>query len=319
MTPAQTMALSLHRIETEQTMEVELTPAPGTAYLGRDQVRALDLQSLAASLRSERDRQEGSFPRTTLVKTPEVRVVAALLSQGERLEDREASRPVAIQVVDGEIRVQLGEEVLYARSGELLALPAASSFSVEAVRESSLLLIASESPAPEGMREVPDGTVTVEWEPALQELTAAEVMNPAVVALAPGTPLNTIVEQLAEYRISAAPVINVVGEVIGMVSETDLIDEEKRRVRLPRTLLFGVFPILEEAVRGAYDEGLNLTARDLMTHPVFVAPEDLPARQVADEMIARKINHVPVTRNGRLVGIIARADLLRAMQAGRKQ
>ncbi|MCC2670874.1 MAG: hypothetical protein K0Q72_3345, partial [Armatimonadetes bacterium] len=215
-------------------MEVELTPAPGTAYLGRDQVRALDLQSLAASLRSERDRQEGSFPRTTLVKTPEVRVVAALLSQGERLEDREASRPVAIQVVDGEIRVQLGEEVLYARSGELLALPAASSFSVEAVRESSLLLIASESPAPEGMREVPDGTVTVEWEPALQELTAAEVMNPAVVALAPGTPLNTIVEQLAECRISAAPVINVAGEVIGMVSETDLIDEEKRRVRLPR-------------------------------------------------------------------------------------
>ena len=298
-------------------MKVELTPAPGTAYLASDQVRALDLQGLAASLRLERDQQEGSYPRTTLVKTPEVRVVAALLSQGERLEDREASRPVAIQVVDGEIRVQLGEDVLYARSGELLALPATIPSSVEAVRDSSLLLIVSEPPVPEGMREAPAGTVTVEWEPALQELTAAEVMNPDVVAVAPGTPLNTIVEQLAEYRISAAPVINVAGEVIGMVSETDLIDEEKRRVRLPRTLLFGVFPILEEAVREAYDEGLNLTARDLMTHPVFVAPEEMPARQVADEMITRKINHVPVTRNGCLVGIIARTDLLRAMQAGR--
>jgi CBS domain-containing protein len=155
----------------------------------------------------------------------------------------------------------------------------------------------------------------VEWAPAMQELTAGDVMNPDVVAVRPDTPLREIVDRLVARRISAAPVVDGDGTVVGMVSETDLIDEEKRRVRLPRTLLFGVFPILEEAVSGAYDEGASLTARELMTGRVFTVTEATPARTVADEMVTRKINHVPVLREGQLVGIIARMDILRAVQA----
>jgi CBS domain-containing protein len=52
-----------------------------------------------------------------------------------------------------------------------------------------------------------------------------------------------------------------------------------------------------------------------MTQRVFTVAEDLPARTVADEMVMRKINHIPVLRNGRPVGIIARTDLLQAIQA----
>lgn len=292
-------------------MEVELNPAPGTAYLCGDQLRVLDLSRAATLLQEAPGRT-----RTTLAMTAEVRLVALLLAQGERLEDREASRPVAVQVVNGEVRIEADEEVVYAGAGELLALPAAAALSVEAVRDSSLLLtLVPERLGPEGMSEVPASTVTVEWVPPMHEFTAADVMNPRVVAVTPGTSLSAIVELFVEYRISGAPVVNLAGEVVGMVSETDLIDEEKRRIRLPRSLLFGVYPILEEAVREAYDESLSLTARDLMTQPAFVVPEEMPARQVADELVTRKINHVPVTRDGQLVGIIARSDLLRAIQA----
>jgi CBS domain-containing protein/quercetin dioxygenase-like cupin family protein len=292
-------------------MEVEINLAPGTAYLHSDQLRVLDLRSAAAALQ-----EAGGRSRATLAMTAEVRLVSLLLVQGERLEDREVSRPLTVQVVDGEVRVEAGSEVVYVGAGELLALPSADPLSVEAVRDSSLLLtLVSERLGPEGMSEVPAGTVTVEWVPALQELTAADVMNPLVVAATPSTSLRAIVELFVEHRISAAPVVNEAGEVVGMVSETDLIDEGKRRIPLPRTLLFGVYPILEEAVREAYDESLSLTARDLMTQPVFVVPEEMPARQVADELVTRKINHVPVTRDGLLVGIIARSDLLRAVQA----
>lgn len=292
-------------------MEVELRPAPGTAYLRGDQLRVLDLSRAAAELRAVPGRT-----RETLAMTSEVRLVAMLLAPGERLEEREASRPVAVQVVDGEVRVEAADQVAYARAGELLVLPSAATLSVEAVRDSSLLLtLVSERLGPEGLRGAPEGSVAVEWQPPLQELTAADVMNPVVVAVTPGTSLTALVERLVEYRISAVPVVNEAGEVIGIVSETDLIDEEKRRIRLPRTLLFGVYPILEEAVREAYDESRSLTARDLMTQPVFVVPAELPARQVAEELVTRQINHVPVTRDGQLVGIIARADLLRAVQA----
>ena len=172
----------------------------------------------------------------------------------------------------------------------------------------------SDIPSNDGRKAARERTTAVEWVPAMQELTAGDLMNPSVVAVSPDTSLREIVERLVEHGISAAPVVDAERAVIGMVSETDLIDEEKRRVRLPRTLLFGVFPIVEEAVREAYDEGASLTARDLMTRHVFTVPEAMPARTVAEEMVTRKINHVPVTHAGRLVGIIARADILRAVQ-----
>lgn len=117
-----------------------------------------------------------------------------------------------------------------------------------------------------------------------------------------------------EKRISAVPVVDDQRAILGMVSESDLIDEEKRRVRLPRTLLYGIYPILEEALREAYSESETLSARDLMTRRVFTMPEDAPARWVAEEMVSRKINHIPITSDGKLVGIIARADLLRAIR-----
>jgi len=155
----------------------------------------------------------------------------------------------------------------------------------------------------------------VEWTPVMQELTAADVMTRDVAVVAPETPLREVAERLTERHVSAVPVVDENGTVVGIVSETDLIDEDKRRVRLPRTLLYGDVPILEQAVREAYDEGASLTASDVMTRNLVTAPETTSARAVAEVMVRREVNHVPVTREGRLVGIIARADILRAVQA----
>jgi CBS domain-containing protein len=162
-------------------------------------------------------------------------------------------------------------------------------------------------------------TVSVEWTPPLEHVTAAEMMTREVAAVTETATLREIAELLVARRISAVPVVNDAGKLVGMVSESDLIDEEKRRIRLPRTLLFGVFPILEDAVRQAYNDGEALTAADLMTRHPFTLPESAPAEAVAEEMVARKINHVPITRGECLVGIIARSDVLRAIQAGWKR
>lgn len=302
-------------------MELEYTAVTGTPGVSGDQLRLLDLTALDATWPEKPD-GVGRGIRGTLVAAQELRLVAALLRAGGQWDEQPASRPMVIQIVDGEIRVAAGTEIVYARSGELLVIPKAGPLSVEAVQDTSLLLALE--PAPRGVEAqpvtmestaLPAGTRTVEWQPVMRELTAGAIMNRRVVTVPPDTPLRTLVEQLVEHRISAVPVVSATGDVLGMVSETDLIDEEKRRVRLPRTLLFGVFPLLEDAVREAYDESLSLTARDVMSRAVFTVPEEASARQVADEMVARQINHVPVTRGGQLVGIIARADILRAVQS----
>lgn len=149
----------------------------------------------------------------------------------------------------------------------------------------------------------------------MEELTARDIMTTPVVTVTPQTTLREIAELLAEKRISGVPVVDEEGRVVGIVSETDLIDEERRRVALPRTTLFGVYTLPERVLREAYDEGDTLTAADLMTRRVFTLPEDTPAREVAEEMVARKINRIPITRDGRLVGIVTRADVLRAVLA----
>jgi quercetin dioxygenase-like cupin family protein len=76
----------------------------------------------------------------TVVKTPGLRVVVEVLEEGERLAGHQAPGPITLQVLEGEIRVEAGLEVVYVRKGELVALPSPRPHSIEAVRDSSLLL-----------------------------------------------------------------------------------------------------------------------------------------------------------------------------------
>jgi CBS domain-containing protein len=66
-------------------------------------------------------------------------------------------------------------------------------------------------------------------------------------------------------------------------------------------------------LREAYRSGQSLTARDVMTKKVTTATEDRPVSELADMMITRRVNRVPILRDGKLVGIVSRADLVRAL------
>jgi CBS domain-containing protein len=149
----------------------------------------------------------------------------------------------------------------------------------------------------------------------MENRTASEIMTAPVVTVAPDTSLRRIAELLVEHRISGVPVVEADGSVAGIVSETDLLDEEKRRVRLPRTALFGVYLLPEHVIREAFEEGESLTAQDVMTRRVVTVAADTPAQEVVELMLDRKINRVPVVREGKLVGIITRSDALRALHA----
>jgi quercetin dioxygenase-like cupin family protein len=120
---------------------MEHTAAARHARLSAVSAHAYDLEAVVASLWGEVESQGQSRAGSTLVKTPGLRLVVEALSEGARLAEREAFGPMSVYMLEGEVRFEAEDEVVYLKSGQLLALPSASHGSIEAVRNSSLLLI----------------------------------------------------------------------------------------------------------------------------------------------------------------------------------
>ncbi len=139
-------------------------------------------------------------------------------------------------------------------------------------------------------------------------LLARDVMTSPVVTVRPDTPVKEIAQLLLTHHISGVPVVED-SKVVGIVTEADLLHKE--RPELPEGGILRLFRRgqLAEAERKA--EGL--VARDVMTSPVVTVTEDTPLREVATLLARRQINRVPVMRGNELVGIVSRADVLRAL------
>ena len=145
-------------------------------------------------------------------------------------------------------------------------------------------------------------------------MKARDVMTTAVSSVGPDTPIGEIAKILRDRGISAVPVVDKSGTPIGMVSEGDLIgrDEADREARRDWWLA-----LLEEGGTLNADFLASLRpperrACDVMTAPVVTVGEETDLREVARLLTANRIKRVPVLRDGRIVGIVSRADLVRA-------
>ncbi len=149
-------------------------------------------------------------------------------------------------------------------------------------------------------------------------MNARDVMTPEVVSVRPDAPIRRVAALLRDKGISAAPVVDEKGAPIGMVSEGDLIgrDEAEREARRDWWLT-----LLAEGEALSPDFLANLrsqerTAREIMSSPVVTIGEETDLTEIARLLAAHRIKRVPVVRDGRIVGIVSRADLVRALAAG---
>jgi CBS domain-containing protein len=152
-------------------------------------------------------------------------------------------------------------------------------------------------------------------------MKARDVMNSAVVAVRPDTPINDIAKALRDHAISAVPVIDHAGLPVGMVSEGDLIgrDDADREARRDwwLTLLAEGEALNPEFLASVHSP--DRRARDVMTAPVVTVGEETEIDEIARLLTAHRIKRVPVLRDGRIVGIVSRADLVRALAESKMQ
>ena len=143
-------------------------------------------------------------------------------------------------------------------------------------------------------------------------------MTEEVITVSSETTIEEIAKILHENRISGVPVVNNDKEVIGVVTEGDLIIKIAKPHTPPHIELFGGIIYLKRPYE--MDEELKkitaVLARDIMTEKVITVDEDANVEDVAALMVNRKINRLPVVREGKLVGIITRADLIETMMGG---
>lgn len=146
-------------------------------------------------------------------------------------------------------------------------------------------------------------------------MKACDVMSTRVIAVQPETPARSVAETLMKHGISAVPVVSADGAPLGIISESDLMprdvsEREARHESWLRMLSQG------QDVGPEYLDLLtedDRSAREIMSAPAVTIDADAELLQIADLLSAKRIKRLPVMRDGKLAGIVSRADLVRAV------
>jgi CBS domain-containing protein len=118
-------------------------------------------------------------------------------------------------------------------------------------------------------------------------MIAKDIMTKDVIAVSPAASVKELAKTLVRQQISGAPVMNKKGQIVGIVSEADIVANKGKQVK------------------------------DIMSKKVSSIAEDTPVEEIAALMTAHKISRLPVMRGQKLVGLVSRADIVGAIAAGK--
>jgi CBS domain-containing protein len=146
-------------------------------------------------------------------------------------------------------------------------------------------------------------------------MQASDIMTQPVISVAPDTAVADIAKVLLDNRISAVPVVDRTGRLVGIVSEGDLLRRvEAGTERRPSRWLEMLRTDADLA--SEYVSSRARTAVEIMTRRVVTATAETPVRDIVDLMEEEGIKRVLVVDNGVVIGMVSRANLLQALRAG---
>lgn len=149
-------------------------------------------------------------------------------------------------------------------------------------------------------------------------MQAKDVMTIDVETVTPDTEVGEIARRLIARNISAVPVVDSNGKVVGIVSEGDLMRRSENETERRPSWWMRVLADPEERARD-YVKTHGKCAQDIMSRNVISVSEDTPLAEIAETLEKHHIKRVTVMRDGKLVGIVSRANLLQGLVAVKPQ
>lgn len=146
-------------------------------------------------------------------------------------------------------------------------------------------------------------------------LTAADIMTKDVICAKLTHTAATVARQLSDHHISAVPVCDASGAVVGMVSEADLIAPSGGNAITKRARWLDILAAGNDVAISFLDciKMENRSVVDVMVRSVITASPETEIPGLADLLIKHHIKRLPIVKDGKLVGIVSRADLIRSI------
>lgn len=145
-------------------------------------------------------------------------------------------------------------------------------------------------------------------------MRADDIMSMDVVTVTPDTNIQEIAKTLLENRVSALPVVDDQNRVLGIVSEGDLLRRRESGTERKSSWWLRLMQNPNE-LASDYVKTHGRHAKDVMTRNVITVTEETPVSDIAELLEKHHIKRVPVLHDGRLVGIVSRANLLHGLIA----
>jgi CBS domain-containing protein len=146
-------------------------------------------------------------------------------------------------------------------------------------------------------------------------INAADIMTRQLITARPDSTVAEVARLLNEHDISALPICDNDGTLLGMISESDLMSPFRQEHALRRAWWLGILSFGEVLARALTDyvHEDRRRAGELMIYPVITASETATPVEIADLLLRYHIKRVPIMRGQRLLGIVSRADLIRTL------
>lgn len=146
----------------------------------------------------------------------------------------------------------------------------------------------------------------------MEERTASDIMEKVFVTASPETSVFDLVHLFVKHKITVIPVVNGDGELIGIVTDADLL-YKKIKPHVPHYVNLLGASIYYNGI-SEYDKGFKklmaCTAKEMMTKDVIIAAPDASVEQLAGVMVAEHLKVIPIVKDKKVVGIVTRYNIL---------
>jgi CBS domain-containing protein len=146
-------------------------------------------------------------------------------------------------------------------------------------------------------------------------LKAKDIMTRNVHTVSTDTDVEELARLFVETGVSAMPVLDARGALEGIVTETDLVEQNKP-LHIPTVISIFDWVLYLESEKNFREQVEKMTARkvgEICTREVVTCTPETPVADIAALMVDHKAHLIPVTEGGKVVGVVARLDIIRAM------